>query len=193
MSTRSERAERDAPAVVQLDVAALYDAYSDKLFSGALSVLSVNGLTSEAGDAVQAVVTNLARMYVEGTLTPRDDWAGYLWKSARNQALKIVRSWKTDSLDQRLEQGVADKLAERTDGLDPTAEHVESSDAAARLNAALEQLDPRRRRIVTGYYLDDMTDAQLGAELNISGQRVGALRRDSHQKLARLLDGGGHQ
>lgn len=190
MGTRAADAGGQPHVVVQLDVGALYLAHSDKLLGGALSVLKPEGLVSEAGEAVQTVVTNLQRMHFQGTLTPRDDWAAYLWRAASNEALKIVKQRKkTDSLDQKIEQAGAERC-DPARGLDPTAEQAEVRDSAARLGAALDKLDPRGGRILCGYYLEDMTDAQLGEELNISGQRVGVIRRGVQERLVRLLEGG---
>jgi RNA polymerase sigma factor (sigma-70 family) len=192
MSRTTSDAGGQPYVAVQLDVGALYTEHKHKLFGGALCVLRPEGLVSEAGDAVQTVVTHLQRMHAKGTLTARDDWAGYLWKSARNEALRIVRQRdKTDSLEQRIEHNGTERI-DPTQGLDPTAEQAEDQDTAARLGAALDQLDSRSRRIFFGYYIENMTDAQLGEEHNLSAQRVGVIRRDAQAKIAQLLDGGEH-
>lgn len=195
MSEPVDDAAHGGEDLVQADVAALYGRHYETMCDAALSVLAPNGLAREAEDAVHAVAFNLVRMRQRGRLTPREDWGGYLWKASRNEALKIVRDRrKSDSLDQHLEDedGAGEQLAERTEGHDPVGEEIEQRDRAERLWEAMAQLalDQRSRRIVTGYYFFNMTDAQLGDELGISGQRVGVIRRGVQRKLAEQLRGG---
>lgn len=181
----------------QVDVGALYYEYGGKIEDGARHVLEGND--ADTFDAVQTVVLKLQDMHHRGVLTPRQDWAPYLWRAGRNAALDIITTQQklgtwTVPLDSAVDDGLADRVHDRTDGFDPVADRVVLRHDVRRLWAAMDQLglDARGRRVVTGYWVDDLTDADLGRELGITGQRVGVIRRDIQDKLAHALQGGEH-
>jgi len=155
------------------------------MYGAAASVLNRAGLAGQVEDAVSTVVATLFKMRRSGQLTPKDDWAPYLRRAASNEALRIVAAHARVS-------PVPDDmpLADRTEGLDPVSDEATLRAMGGRLREAVNQLEPRQRRIVHGYYWQHRTDGELGEELGLTSQRVGQLRHSAERRLGQLLGGG---
>lgn len=84
------------------------------------------------------------------------------------------------SLDGRLDGGAAAVLSELLAAEDAEYERFET---AAVVESALRSLSPRERRIVAMRFVEDQTQADIGAEIGVSQMHVSRLLRDILDRL----------
>ena len=155
--------------------AALYDAWSGRLFRAALSLL---GRPADAEDAVHELFVALARS--RASLAEVADLPGYLFASLRRAALH---------------RGAAQNPAEKLDELvaahpdhTPPPDHaLESNDELHHLRRAIAQL-PAEQRVVIELKVDaGLTFAEIAATLGVSPNTAASRYRYALNNLRALL------
>jgi len=186
VSDPAAEASGELPAE-QVDPAALYLTHRKVMSAAARQVLGTT-YASEIDSAVGEVMATRTAMHRRGGLTPVENWAAYLKQAVRNAAMAIVtKRTQVTSLDETPHAG-AQLPADI--GADPIGDQLLIRVRSAAVHNAIDQLDDRRsQRIVIGRYFDGLTDRELGDELDLTGQRVGQIRRVAERKLAELLGG----
>lgn len=152
---------------------ALYDATAMKLLGQVMRILPERG---EAEDVVQDVFVTVWRKAGEfdpARATPMA-WIGTI---ARNRALDRVRARRV-----RAHDGL-DAANELADGAPLPDANVEASEAARRLHAALDTLDPRHAAVIRATYVDGMTYEALAER---EGVPVGTLKTWVRRAVIRL-------
>lgn len=169
----SSKPAADASVAERPDVAALYARHRVAMLRTAGAVLSGTGV--EPGEAVAQVVANLHDMHVRGTLRDVDSWEAYLVSSVRNAAARLAGR---TAREQPVED--VDLVVVLPGAPAPTEETVVMRDEARR---RLARLDPRKRAIIAGLYVTELTLAELGEQFGITPQRVGQLRDEALNKM----------
>jgi len=171
---------------VQVDPEALYLQHHGVMHAAAREILGTT-YDSEIDNAVGQVMATLIAMHRKGSMPAADNWAAYLKRAARNAALAIVRErTKTTSPDRALDAG--ERFPADTEP-DPVSDELLMRIRATEVHNAMDQLDARSNRIITGRYFEDLTDHALGGELDLTGQRIGQIRRAAERRLVELLRG----
>jgi RNA polymerase sigma-70 factor (ECF subfamily) len=138
----------------------LYDAYAESLLDYALSIVRD---VSVSEDIVQVIFVNVWKN--RSRLNPQLSLKSYLYKSVRNQALKIIRH-------EKVEQGAQENI--RSLYYVPESKEDESAkiEQTAALNRAIEQLPERCRLILLMSKYDGLSYAEIAAVLDISVNTV---------------------
>jgi RNA polymerase sigma factor (sigma-70 family) len=158
----------------QPDVAALYARYREAMRRVAAAALA--GTSVDPQDAVMRVIVNLQGMHATGALQGIDNWEAYLVRSVRNEAIGLAEN---AARERPVEDADLAVLLERMPS--GPSEHV----VVERIEwqRRLDRLDPRKRAIIEGLFLEDLTLAQLGAQWGITPQRVGQLRDQAFREM----------
>ena len=141
------------------------------------------------------VLTRLLSLATQNRLPQPANWEAYLVHAVKNACLDNRRA-RRDKQHAQLDTEHVDAQSyarQRRDGdLDPTAQHavdnVDSQRQLVRARSALSRLDERTRTIVDGVHLG-RSNAELGRQLGITGQRVGQLYRQALEQLRGELTG----
>lgn len=191
--------ERDAAgdpeagfAGVPPDLAALYQRHHARLRRVAFAALPLY-LHSEVDVALMTVFCRLLQLESRDELPQPSSWEAYLVRAVKNVCVDMCRV-RRDDRHAEFDASALDHdsfAGRRRDGLlDPTADMaVEGMDAEGRrerVRLAVGSLDERARVIVIGS-LDGLSNAELGRQLGISGQRVGQLYRQALEQLREEL------
>ena len=159
-----------------VDVAALYTRYHERLHRHARSTLPRYRHT-DAAAAVMAVFVRLLEKARDGSLPePHKGWEPYLVRAVTNACRDILRTKQHDEFD-----GAEWQLQRQA------AERSARESRSAELEEALEALNPRLRAIVVAKHYDGKTNRAIGAELGLTGQRVGQLYKEALQQLREEL------
>jgi RNA polymerase sigma factor (sigma-70 family) len=174
--------------------AALYARHGGHLRQVAASKLGDAATRSVVDEIMNEVFAKLVQLLNHGQAEQVKDWRAYLTTMtsnmviARGKALARARDQR-----QSLETAEVDAQQYRTgvSDADPTADVVVArlvtepleQQRAEQVEHALNELDPRSRRIIEGRYHDRMTNSALGAELGISGQRVSQLHDQALRRI----------
>ncbi|MFE2755357.1 RNA polymerase sigma factor [Actinosynnema sp. NPDC059335] len=179
-----EEADAASGTPTRVDVPALYQRYHAVLHAYATRFLP-SDRHADANDAMMTVFKRLVDMKAEGRLQEQPNWEAYLKLAVKNACLDILR---TDRDHEELDP--EDPWIHREAPADPTGDTV--VDAVSRqeelrlANAAFEVLDAtdvRLRPIVIGKLIEERTNRDIGAQLDLTGQRVGQL----YEKALTLL------
>lgn len=161
-------------AAEQPDVAALYVRYREAMRRVAATALAGTGVDPQ--DAVMRVIGNLQAMHANDALHGIDNWEAYVVRSARNEAIGLAQM---AARERPVEDDDLAVLLERTPCVTPEQSVVEHVGWQRRL----DRLDPRKRAIIEGLFVDDLTLAQLAARCGITPQRVGQLRDQAFREM----------
>ncbi len=178
--------EPDTSLQPQVDVAALYARYHQRLHRQAAYVLPQH-LQDEAGAAVMTVVTRLVSRNRDGHLAePAKGWEPYLVQAVTNACLDVMKARREhDELDP--EAPYAERDAPRDPTGDTVCERLDRTEAAMRVRAALETLDPRLRAVVAAKFFHEKSNKIIGGELGLTPQRVGQLYTQALKELREEL------
>ena len=98
------------------------------------------------------------------------------------------------SLDQPFGESEEATLLDLLDSVDSPDEYVESLEQREQVIALLESLNPRCRCVLEGRYgfedEEEKTLAVIGAELNLSRERVRQIHDKALQSLSELIEAG---
>ncbi len=167
--------DRDLLARAQrLDTGALgeiYDVYSPGLYRYAFRLL---GCADLAEDCVADVFSRFLHSLHAGN-GPRDHMQAYLYRIAHNW---IADHWRREpppplTIDQNL----------YTDGKGDPCRTLEEQTEQAQVRAALADLTPDQRQVVTLKYLEGLGNEEIAMAL---GKPVGAVKSLQHRALAAL-------
>jgi len=136
-----------------------------------------------ADEAVGLLFSHLLELVERGQLTDKGDaWRGYLRRAVLNRCVDLVRH-ETKS-KKRFPPGDPDE--QRITDHDPLGDEVATHDLAERRQAKLDVgvagLSERQATIL-GQVLSGRTNKEIGEELGISGQAVGAQLKTIIKKL----------
>ncbi|WP_232661264.1 sigma-70 family RNA polymerase sigma factor [Pseudonocardia sp. TRM90224] len=154
----------------QPDVAALYQRHGDTMHRVAGADLAGTGV--DPRDAVACVINDLVSKHKRGTLHGVDNWEAYLVRSVRNAAARLAGRAAREHL---VEDADLVYLADRT----PVAGHDNTVITRMEAQRRLDRLDPRKRAIIEGLYITELTRAELAEQFGITTQRVGQLRDEA--------------
>ncbi|MBI3269104.1 MAG: sigma-70 family RNA polymerase sigma factor [Planctomycetes bacterium] len=144
-----------------MDIAALYDAWASRLLAYMIAVTRDRHL---AEDALQNLFVKLA------TGRPRmDDPAAYLFRAARNEALRVAGRRRETPLAE------LDLVAPREDAPD--------SDRSVELARALDRLPPEQVEAVVLHALEGLSFREVGEVLGIPADTVASRYRYALEKL----------
>ncbi|WP_228941539.1 sigma-70 family RNA polymerase sigma factor [Nocardioides sp. Leaf374] len=164
---------KDARVCTPSDVAAQYRQHHDWLRKVANRFF--DGKRPDLADeAIGLLFAHLLELVEEQKLTDLGEgWRGYLRRAVLNRCVDLVRTEKKTR--ERFPPG--DPEAPRIIDRDPLGDYAAAEDLAHRrqekLNTAVESLTGRQVTIVR-HVLKGETNKQIGEELGISGQAVGA-------------------
>ncbi len=167
--------ERIGPRAVNLDVAALYDAYAAPLYRYLLTLLAGE---QDAEDALQEVFLGLLRR--GGKAAIRDPQA-YLFRAARNQALMARRK-----------RGRRDKeqSAAALSWIDPGQCDPGSRAVAVDIDRAVQQLPAEQREVLALRLSEGMAFREIGEVLRVSTNTAASRYRLALARLRSCLEGG---
>lgn len=149
----------------------LYDATSAKLFGVILRILHERG---EAEDVLQEVYATVWRKAAEFDAS-RASPITWMATIARNRAIDRLRARRpTSSIDDAAE------IRDERPGADDV---MTASDESRRLNAALDNLDPRHAAVIRSTYFEGLTYEALA---NREGVPVGTLKSWVRRGLIRM-------
>lgn len=133
--------------------------------------LRITGDTRMAEDAVQQAMMAVWER-LQGGMTP-DNVKAYLYRSVRNEALKIVPSVAWQSID--------------ASTVDVTDDTIDTSERDAALWNAVDALPPRCREVFLAVKRDGMSHADIAAEMGISVKTVEAQITKAMTRLREAL------
>lgn len=169
-----------------LDLAAVYLRYHAMLRNFAGKCLPSH-LKSEEDIAVATVFTRLLAKQNHGTLGDIENWEAYLVTAVRNACRDIVKLKKNeeelDDKDMRLH---GNALSDPTS--DSVIEEIMQKEKQAIVRVALESLDDQSRRIVAGKVENNLSNAEIGRQLGLTGQRVGQIAKQAFLRLRGELE-----
>jgi len=176
-----ESAETPPAPATRVDIGPLYVQHHGRLRRHALSCLS-DDLHHEADKALMIVFTRLLDSKKKGQLTEQNNWEAYLVRAVTNACLDILKTTKDDQeIDQDDPRVHRDALPDPTG--DTAADRIDRAAKARLAKPILDALEPRLRTIVLGKLIDKRTNRELGAELGLTGQRIGQLYDQTMQQL----------
>lgn len=170
-------AEEGTPAGGQpaVDLERLFREHHARVFRAAYRV---TGSESDAEDVLQTVFLRLARRSGPVDLSPSP--ASYLYRSAVNAALDIVRSRPHRNLPIEAAGGLADPR-------DRPDEGHRSAEIRALVRAALAELSPRSAEIFVLRYFEGLTNEAIARMLGISPGSVAVALHRARARLKRSL------
>ncbi len=133
--------------------------------------LRITGDTRMAEDAVQQAMMAVWER-LQGGMTP-DNVKAYLYRSVRNEALKIVPSVAWQSID--------------ASTVDVTDDTIDTSERDAALWNAVDALPPRCREVFLAVKRDGMSHADIAAQMGISVKTVEAQITKAMTRLREAL------
>jgi RNA polymerase sigma factor (sigma-70 family) len=164
------------------DVAALYARYHPRLLRHAHSVLTDH--PDLAQDALMTVFSRLLRRQHEGKLTEQPNWEAYLLRAVRNACLDLLdASEKAHPVEEPAPDAATQLRAPADPTGDAVAQRLDDAAKRRRVSAALTALPPRLRQIVIQKTAHGRTNADIGRELGLTGQRIGQLHDQAIRQL----------
>lgn len=155
-----------------------FGAYAQRRIVGA--VLNGIGKMHQATESVRQKARRLARL--QDTL-PEVDGPAVEAQDAASQLIRSIDRAGSSVLMQRWGDA-AEAVC-----LDDPAEDVAHEESLDRLRGAIAELDEQTRRVVTLYYFEDKSMAEVGQALDISAPTVCRRHREALQKLAFAIQG----
>ncbi|MGJ7484374.1 RNA polymerase sigma factor [Variovorax sp. LT2P21] len=134
-----------------------------------------------AGDALQDTWLRLEGNTETGA--PVQHPLNYLMRMATNAALDRIRSERRFLSGQEVEQ-VFDNLADSAPG---PAQTAEARSEAQRLAAVIEEMPPRRRRILILIRVDEMPRQEVARRLGVSVSLVDRELRRAHEHVVERM------
>lgn len=158
----------------QAAFASLYQNTSGKLLGICLRVLSDRAEAEDVLQEVYVTIWNKAAGFDAGRARAMT-WLGTI---ARNRAIDRLRSLPAPAMRASID------VAESAPDLSPSpAAHAESADDRFRLDACLEQLEPRRKLLIRTAFFDGATYEDLAAR---SGSPLGSIKSWIRRGLMQL-------
>jgi len=103
------------------------------------------------------------------------------------EALEITHIASTVSLDTRLDAGAGGDSATLMDVIGRSDRGLYDIDTYSDLRRAIDLLDPRERQVVELRFFEDMSQAKIARQLNISQMHVSRLQQRALQHLKAIL------
>ena len=144
------------------------------------SARRITGTDEDAEDVVQTIFLRL--LHREPFDGIRENPAGYLRNAAKKESINLLRARKSRKVD-RIPKP-KDAGPEFTDNSTrPDRQH----EAGARLEAALDQLEPEVAEMLMMHFRDGLSAAEIAKELDIKRGTVSSILTRNRAKLEELL------
>lgn len=166
-----------------VDVAALYLEHRAVMFRAARRALGP-GRPDDVQDAVQAAIEQTAVEVAKPDFVNKTNWAGWLNTVTTRKAIDLRRR---DGTRSKHEQNAAlqDRTQPRTD---PVGAGAAARDDVDRLRAAMHSLPGDAALMVYLTHIEDLSNAEVGRQLGVSGQYVGRVVAESLATLALKME-----
>ncbi len=171
------------PAAGPVDVAALYLEHRMVMYRAARRVLGF-GRTEDVQDAVQAAVEQTAIEIAKPDFVNKTNWAGWLTTVTTRKAVDLHRHDSTRSKHER--------DAARQERVQPRRDPVGAGTAARadvhRLRTVMADLPGDAPLMVYLTHVEDLSNAEVGRQLGVSGQYVGRVVAKSLATLTAKME-----
>jgi len=162
-----------------VDVAALYLEHRAVMYRAARRALGP-GRTEDVQDAVQAAVEQTAIEIAKSDFVNKTNWAGWLTTVTTRKAVDLHRR---DSIRRKHERDAA--LQERVQPRrDPVGAGTAARADVRRLRTVMADLPGDAPLMVYLTHAEDLSNAEVGRRLGVSGQYVGRVVAESLATLA---------
>ncbi len=184
----------DAASRYQPSLGVPFDAFARRRVQGAMldslrdldwAPRSLRRLRREVDAAIATVRRRVGREPEEGEIAAELSMTPAAYDKAIEQ-LKVLEVGVIRPLDATDEDG-ASRLELCIDTAEGASTQLERKELRAHLARAIEQLPPRERHILSLYYEEELTLAEIGAVIGVTESRVSQLRSLAVSRLRTLL------
>lgn len=172
----------------EVDWADVFNEHGPRMLAIAGRVLGGEDAVVDGQTAEDVVIDVLASFITSAKKTAQylaaDNPTNYLLGSVRNRCIDVRRRGRRQRLVDHNDEATSAQLPSVPPDTDTTGDVVADADRMIAIAAALDRLEDRKRVIVEACVLHSRSNADVGRQLNITGQRVGQILTEAVEELA---------
>lgn len=181
--TAPSGSEAAHPAAAPVDVAALYLQHRVVMYRAARRVLGP-GRAEDVQDAVQAAVEQAFLEVRKAGFVDRTNWAGWLSTVTTRKAIDL---WRVNSARRNHEDAAA-RQDRVSPNCDPVGGAAVARDTVSRLRDAMASLSDDAALMVFLTQVEELSNAEVGRRLGVTGQWVGRVVGESLGTLKATME-----